>query len=408
MESPFIFTRPLQIGEALARPLETQALVAYLGRGQHCCLWGPPRVGKRTLVAQALGQMRKQHPTVRPVAVDLRFTVSGAAFWCVLTEALFRPFAQTPAQWAELVRALLPLSAPQVVSRARSPKGYGADLGVNLGTNPGTNPGTDPGTDLGLDFGPVLPPEALEELTSLPARLCARFRIPLVLVFYAAHRLLRLQETEEAGRRFAAQTARALAKVQGLTCLFCGSGSLAYRELFEKGAPWAAATRSVEIEPIEEKVFVADITQKFSRSGNLIPAEAAVKIYAHNQGHPFYTQELAHLCFSHTKGYFNDGVFQRAVREQLDGHGPHFELICAGLSRHQCLYLKALLDGVEHFTKARVLEDYHLNSSANVHRVAGALEKKGVIVLAQRKPRIADPLFARWLKNHFDSTPWIL
>ena len=73
-----------------------------------------------------------------------------------------------------------------------------------------------------------------------------------------------------------------------------------------------------------------------------------------------------------------------------------------GLSKHQLRFIKAVLEGVTHFSSADILDKYNLNSSANVNRLKEALTKKEIITFNEYKEAVfIDPLLKLWFANYF-------
>ena len=67
--------------------------------------------------------------------------------------------------------------------------------------------------------------------------------------------------------------------------------------------------------------------------------------------------------------------------------------------------MRAIFDGVTKVSATSTINTYHLNSSANVHRLKEALTKKEVVVFdAQDIPHIIDPIFKVWLDRFYFKT----
>ena len=59
MNSPFVFTRPLQPGEVLGRTSGINWLSSNLLKGQNSVVWDHPGTGKTSFINKALMQMQK-------------------------------------------------------------------------------------------------------------------------------------------------------------------------------------------------------------------------------------------------------------------------------------------------------------------------------------------------------------
>ena len=173
-------------------------------------------------------------------------------------------------------------------------------------------------------------------------------------------------------------------KVNAIQELCCHNS--AFDKLFER-IPLAA---------VEEKVFIDYIVKGFAKAGRVISKDLAELACRKTEGHPFYTQHLAHLCFINTKGYMNEAMFAQAYQDLLDVHHREFCALSNDLTDSQLYFLKAVTHGVERFCTAEVLDSYQLHSSANVNRVRTALEKKEILSFHRNKPIFMDPVFKRW------------
>ena len=81
---------------------------------------------------------------------------------------------------------------------------------------------------------------------------------------------------------------------------------------------------------------------------------------------------------------------------------PRFKAIMDDLTGFQERFLKAVLDGNVKFSTTEVIENYRLNSSANVKRLKEALMKKEVLSFNDKdEPSVQDPLFEYWLRKYY-------
>ena len=71
------------------------------------------------------------------------------------------------------------------------------------------------------------------------------------------------------------------------------------------------------------------------------------------------------------------------------------------LSTPQLNYLRAMLNGVQQMSAKSTIDTYKLGSTANVQRVAKALEKKEILDLVEKDPIWVDPMFRTWLRDRF-------
>ena len=157
----------------------------------------------------------------------------------------------------------------------------------------------------------------------------------------------------------------------------------------------------ITLAAVDEKLFKDYLIKGFYKAGRVISADLAEALLRTTGGHPYYTQYFAHICFVNTKGYMNDAMFSSAYKELLDILHHRFCRITDDLTTPQINFLKAVIDGIERFCTAEVLETYRLHSSANVTRVRAALEKKEILVFIRNKPYFLDPIFKIWFSERF-------
>jgi hypothetical protein len=90
-----------------------------------------------------------------------------------------------------------------------------------------------------------------------------------------------------------------------------------------------------------------------------------------------------------------------AAEELLNYNDHFFRHIADDLSDSQANYLHAVIDGIDHFSAAEVIDRYQLHSSANITRVRGALEKKEILYFLRGKPYFINPVFEYWLRKRY-------
>jgi len=183
--------------------------------------------------------------------------------------------------------------------------------------------------------------------------------------------------------------------------LFCGSKMNAMRELFDEKQPFYKFCEEIKIEPIDEKLFADYIVRSFSKSGRVISKEFAEILCRKVKHYPFYVQQFAHLCWLNTKGFVIDSMMDSATEELLNYNERLFRLQVDNLSLSQLHYLQAIIDDIDRFSSAEVIEKYDLHSSANITRVREALKKKEIIHFFRNKPYFIDPVFELWLRTRY-------
>ena len=184
-----------------------------------------------------------------------------------------------------------------------------------------------------------------------------------------------------------------------------GSGVNAMKYIFEEKKFFYRLYERVTLSPIDGKLVTEHIIKTFLRVGRVVEEQQAEFIYNITDGHPWYIWQIANSCFNLTKGYLSNSLLEEAVESLLYTHHVRFQEITDGLSRYQIYLLRAIFDGVTRISSTETINNYRLNSSANVHRLKEALTKKEVVVFdAQDIPHIIDPMFRVWLDRFYFKT----
>lgn len=194
-------------------------------------------------------------------------------------------------------------------------------------------------------------------------------------------------------------------KQDGPAYIVSGSKINAMKYIFEEKKYFYRLYERVPLSPIDENLISEHIIKTFLRVGRVVEQYQTERIYSITDGHPWYIWQIANSCFNLTKGYLTDSLLEEAIDSLLYAHTPRFQDITDGLSRYQVYLLRAIFDGVTKVSATSTINTYHLNSSANVHRLKEALTKKEVVVFdAQDIPHIIDPIFKVWLDRFYFKT----
>jgi hypothetical protein len=387
MNSPFIITRPLQAPEVLGRTAGTDWLASNLLKGQHSVVWDNPKTGKSSLINKVLMQIRKaeQDPVICKLSCyNIR---SENSLYASMVNALIGSIAGTLGEWEKITKDLLPLSKPGIFV----PRIHEQEFALTFDTCPDE--------------------EGVRELALFPGEFATYLHRPVIMVMESFHTLLPAFGNES--RSIFQRIVKTWKMFDRVTFLISGCGSVTstgysvYRELFDVRKPFHGFAEYIPLGTIEEKEFSDYIIRNFAKAGRVISRDFAEMIYRKMEGHPYYVQYFADLCFSNTKGYMNEVMYLNGLEELMEIFRQPFELICRDLTNPQINFLRALADGVDQFSSREVLEKYMLNSSANIYRVKDALEKKSIIQIVRKKPRFIDPLFKLWFKERYCRTYWI-
>ncbi len=373
MDSPFFYTDIVTGPAFIGREKEVVKICDLIKTRNNILIYGPARIGKRSLIHNALGRLSQESYRYTLFKVNLFNIRCIEAFMLRYTNILFSYFATSPMEWNTLLKKYLP-QAP-----------YGLD---ENSIKP----------QLTYTSKELLDNDQIIELLNLPDRLAKESGTNIIIYFEQfqdinlfdnAHRLFKIFE-------------KCIQSHTRASYIITGERKNAMDEIFEKHKYFYRQTEKIELNPISRKIFADFIVKGFLKAGKVIQQEQAETIYNAVEGDPWYTQHLADLCYDKTQGYMSDKVIPQALQSLINLHDFLFHSIAYGLSKHQLRFIKALLEGVTKFSSADILDKYNLNSSANVNRIKEALTKKEILTINENKEIVfIDPLFKLWFTKYF-------
>ena len=374
MDSPFEYTNYVTGQTFIGRNNEVAFMCDTIRRKGNILIYGPARIGKRSLIYNALNKLKQEAYKHTPLEMNLFNIRCIEAFMLKYTNIIFSHFAQSPMDWNSMLKRYIP-SAPYVFDEEDS----------NV-------------TKFAYTSKDLLTDEQIMELLNLPEEIAKETGKHIViyfeqfqdiLLFDDPHRIFKIFEKIWQGHR-------------NVSYIITGERKNAMDDIFERHKYFYRLAEKIELKPIEAKVFADFIVKSFLKGGKVVKHEQAIQIYNTVQGDPWYAQHLASICYKMTQGYMGDKVLPEALKALINLHDFMFHSVAYGLSKHQLRFLKAVLEGVTHFSSADILDKYNLNSSANVNRIKEALTKKEIITFNELKEAVfIDPLLKLWFENYF-------
>lgn len=373
MDSPFEYNKYVSGAQFIGRNKEVAHLCNMLREHNNVLIYGPAKIGKKSLVYNSMELLRHDHKDITFCDINLFNIRCIEAFMLRYTNEIVSHFAASETEWNAIMHRYIP-SAPYMMDPSSLQPQF-------------TYTTKDLLTDAQIEQILMLPDKLANEYGTHVIFYFRQFQD--ILLFDDPHRIFLLLE-----KVWKAQTST--------NFILTGDRFNAMEEIFQEKKYFYHFAHYLELAPIEEKVFVEYIVKGFQKAGKVIHPEQAASIYNLVEGDPWYTQHLASICFYLTKGFVNEGIIKQASEHLINIHDFEFHSIVYSLSKYQVRMIKAALEGVIKFTSADVLDKYRLNSSANVSRLKEALTKKEIITFNEKKPAtFLDPLFKLWFTNYF-------
>ena len=188
-----------------------------------------------------------------------------------------------------------------------------------------------------------------------------------------------------------------------VTYVLYGSKRSMLMQLFEKQSmPFYRFGDVMYIEKIAKDHWIAFLIARFQKTKKKISKELAARIADTVQCHPYYVQQLAHITWHNTHKEVTEAIYDKSVDDLLSGNLITFQKDFDSLSNVQVNLVHAVSKGnISNLTRAEVVNEFNLGSSANVIRMINALEKKEIVEKINKQIIFLDPVFELWLKKIF-------
>lgn len=375
IDTPFVYNRFVTGANFLSRKQERDTLTNLLKQNEHILIIDAPRTGKRSLIQQSLSDLKIAKPNHTVCHLDLMNVRTRDHLLKHFAFRLTASFATTRNETKDFLNLHFPLTAPMLPENDDEiPEDFLAPDGIRF------------------------EPEQIDEILSAPDRIAQAYDTHILLYFEEFQNILAFDHGDD----FLVLIEKHFRTYVHTTCILSGSMVNAMKQIFHEKKYFYRFAEEIHLEPLKEKEVADHIVKTFLRVGRVVDHNLAVRMYRTLQGHPWYIAHLSTICFNLTKGYLNDNLVTEALHSLMAIHVPRFRMMVYDLTTYQIHLLRAICDGIDKFSTAEVLNDYYLNSSANVFRLKEALKKKEIITFDENDlPHIIDPLFELWLRVRY-------
>lgn len=374
METPFAFGKIVADHHFTNRVAEAERLTNNFLMGTNTIIISPRRWGKSSLVHHAAGLVRKQHPHIRFIFLDLFNVRTEAQFYQLLAKETLKAFSTKVDDILEQSRRFLGRLIPKITF----------------------SPGPD--TDFSLSFDWEEIKKEPGEILFLAERLAGARNMKAVICIDEFQNIAFFEDPLGFQKKLRANWQLLQ---HASFCLF-GSKRHMMMEVFSAPSmPFYKFGEVVFLEKISREDWIAYLEKGFMMSGKSIDRKSCELIAQLADNHPYYVQQLAQLTWLRTSGKCAENMIHEAFESLVMQLSMLFHAATDGLSTTQVNFLKALIDGVAHFSARQTLEKYQLGTSANIQRIKQALVEKEIIDTTRGSVQILDPLYAWWLKYFY-------
>lgn len=363
----------------IGRKTEARAIANLLGQGENIVIYEAPKTGKTSLVQQAFFNMKSSGADFVSAGVSLLNVRTLRDLATRLGSEVLHAAYGSPQDYTPIVEALLPGT-----HFVFDPQRY-ADCGEILSLN------------WELDQGDL---KAALSLPYRAARKCGR----KIYVLLDEFQNIMLTEDGDRACRLMEEVFRELDAEDkaAASYIFTGSKVNAMHEIFGTKKYFFRQAERVKIGEIDTREIIDHVIRGLLASGKVIDRDLLLGVCKLFRNNICYINHFSAICDSLTKGYIMEPILNEALSTIVSIHEPRFIATMEDLTTFQVSLLRAVLDGQTKFTSSDVIEQYALNSSANVRRLKDALCKKEIITFSDNGvPSVIDPLFEYWARRYY-------
>ena len=185
---------------------------------------------------------------------------------------------------------------------------------------------------------------------------------------------------------------------------YCMYGSKRHMmlEVFTKQSmPFYQFGSLIFLDKISNKDWTKYIVKQFKSSKKQIDATDAQWIAELMENHPYYVQQLAHLCWLNTEKVCDRKVIAKAHEQLLMQLSLLFQNLTDTLSNKQVNLLFSIISGESELSSSHTIRTYSLGTSATVNRSKNALIEKEILDQFSGNLEFVDPSYKSWLTKHY-------
>lgn len=334
-------------------------------------LSAPQGWGKSSLMHRAAQEARHKEKNIRFCFVDLSNVRNEERFYELLAQGVLKAVSKNQDEVVNNVKKYFLHTSPRVAFDASG--------------------------DFTVDFDWEDIRQNQDELLDLPHSVARTIGVKVVVCVDEFNAITLFNEPEALLERFSKRWPRH----DGVA--YCIAATpLAFVDRFIKSTPmFYRYGHIINIGPIRRNEVVKAIRDKFADNAKYLDNETADLIAELVGGHPFYTQQLAHLSWLGASVVCSREVVMQAHQTIVDQMQLVFRNMTDSLTTQQLCYLHAVLAGETVISTSEVLHRHHITSATSASRSKTALLERGVVCNVDGKITFSDPIYAYWLKNRY-------
>lgn len=372
INNPFKFGTIVKGDNFCNRNNELSTIKNYVKDGYSVWLYSPRRYGKSSLIQKAFSEISD----VKTIYFDLYNVKSlddfSKKYASLLAENLF--------SWKQEVKKL-----------TKKLSHYFTNLHPSVSFDERGNP------SFSLDVNEISQQIDVETLLKIPEKFSEETGQKICIAFDEFQEIERIEPFLVNWMRSSFQTQK------NVSYIFLGSQQSLMENIFTSGqSPFYEFAVKMKIDPIGKQELEKFIYNKFKGKGLKISTKNCHDILDLSDGHPHFTQYFASVVFDMIRNGFNqdDENFAKNWMEKIiQSQSLVFQNIYDQLTNIQrnTIYTIALLKNEEELFSLQTQKKYRLPASSSLSTAIESLIKKGLIIKANKKYYILNPVMKAWL-----------
>jgi hypothetical protein len=356
------------------RQQELRDLRRAVINGERLFVYSERRMGKTSLVQQVLAGLPASE--FLTVYVDLWATDSPEAFVRTTAKAITQAATTRRDRLLQTAKSLFHLVVPTVTFDESG----------------------EPSIEFSIRHTQA-PETELDDVLSALARAAQRQKKKVVIVFDEFQRIM------EYGNDLVERVVRSRMQMQqDVACFFLGSRKHLMQQLFlEASRPLYRSAGHYPLGTIALEHWQPFIRERFTLADKSIADERIVQLCTWTEGHPFYTQHLAHALWEITPagGEVTEQRLDEALALLLRREGNVFATRWETFSRMQQRLLRGLVQqgGNPQPFATTFIRAHGLGAASTVQRAVNALLASDVLDREEGRLFVSDRFFALWIRQ---------
>lgn len=334
----------------------------------------PRRWGKSSLVKRAATAAARKDKKIKVCYLDLYKVRTEEDFYQLLTNEILRATTSKASEIGNNIKKFFKQLVPRV----------------------SFSPMQDAEFTLGLNWADVK--ENPEEILNLPETIAKQQKIKLIVCIDEFQNLGFLKDSIGFQKKLRAfwQTHDHVAY-----CMYGSKRHMMLEVFTDQSMPFYQFGSLMFLEKISKADWIRYISKQFKKSKKEISTEDAGLIADLMENHPYYVQQLSHLCWLSTSRKCNEDIINNSMDQMLMQLSLLFQNLTDSLSNKQLNLLQAIVEGATEITSQKQIRAFKLGTSATVIRSKEALIEKEILDTFSGSTQFVDPAYRAWLTKYY-------